>query len=269
MRQAGFVSKDGKADAFRRIGVLALWIVAAALISQIPAAGQSETMPAVPAPADHAARAAADPNSAAYPDPRRWSEDIRAFEQWDSRNSFPSEAVVFVGSSSIRLWPTARAFPGYPVINRGFGGSYMADSVYYADRLILKYKPRAVVVFAGTNDIAGGIPAERVHQDFVRLAEIIHAALPDAKIIYLTQTPTESRWHFWDQMRKTDMLNKDFAAGKDFITFVDTADLFLGPNGRPDATLFVEDKLHLSEKGYEIWNALLTPILNQIYSCEN
>ncbi len=260
MRQAEFVLKDGKAKAYWRIGIITLWVVAAAWIAQVSAAGQSETMPA-----DHTAQAAADPNSAAYPDPQRWSQDMQAFEQWDSKNSFPSEAVVFVGSSSIRLWPTARAFPDCPVINRGFGGSYMADSVYYADRLILKYKPKAVVVFAGTNDITGGIPAVRVHQDFVRLVEIIHAALPDAKIIYLTQTPTESRWRFWEQMRKTDALNKDFAARKDFITFVDTAALFLGPDGRPDATLFEEDKLHLSEKGYEKWNALLAPILKEIY----
>jgi lysophospholipase L1-like esterase len=208
-----------------------------------------------------------EPNGVAYPDPGRWSKDMQTFAEWDSKNSFPSDAVLFVGSSSIRLWPTAEAFGAeYPVINRGFGGSYVADSVHYSETLILKYKPKVVVVFAGTNDVAGKIPAARVHRDFVRLVEIIHAALPETEILCLPITPTQSRWHLQDKMQEVNALNKDFAAERDYVTFVDVASAFFGADGQPDAALFLADQLHLNEKGYEKWNIALAPVLRDKYA---
>ena len=192
---------------------------------------------------------------------------MQTFAEWDSKNSFPTNAVVFVGSSSIRLWSTANAFGGeYPVINRGFGGSYMADSVHYSETLILKYKPRVVVVFAGTNDIAGTIPAAWVHRDFVRLVEIIHTALPKTEIIYLPITPTRSRWHLQNEMEKVNALIEGYAAGKDYLTFVDVVQAFLGSDGLPNPELFVADRLHLNDKGYETWNRALAPVLRERYA---
>lgn len=214
-----------------------------------------------------AADAGKDQNDVQYPDPKRWTGTIRTFEEWDSKNSFPSNAVLFVGSSSIRLWPTAKAFGGeYPVINRGFGGSYMADSVYYINELVLQYSPKVVVVFAGTNDIAGNIPAARVHRDFIALVEAIHKALPQTEIIYMPITPTQSRWHLWSKMQEVDVLNKNFAAGKEFVTFVDVASAFLGTDGQPAPELFVADQLHLSGKGYAKWNTALAPVLRTCYN---
>lgn len=209
--------------------------------------------------------AANEPEGAEYPDPNRWSETIQKFREWDNKNSFPSDAVLFVGSSSIVGWETARAFPEYPVINRGFGGSYMADSVFYFNDVVLKYKPKVVVIFAGTNDIAGKIPAASVHRDFVRLVELIHAALPTTEIIYMPITPTASRWHLWSTVQEVNALNKDFAAGKEFVTFMDVASAFLGADGQPNAELFKDDRLHLNEKGYEKWNSALAPVLRQRY----
>ena len=142
----------------------------------------------------------------------------------------------------------------------------MADSVHYSERLILKYKPKVVVVFAGTNDVAGNIPAAMVHRDFARLVEILHAALPRTEIIYLPITPTQSRWHLWDQMQEVNALNKEFAAGREFVTFVDVATAFLGADGQPEAALFVPDRLHLNEKGYEKWNSALAPVLRDRYA---
>ena len=208
-----------------------------------------------------------EPNGVSYPDPARWSKDMQAFAEWDSKNSFPSDAVLFVGSSSIRLWATAEAFGAeYPVINRGFGGSYMADSVHYSETLILKYKPKVVVIFAGTNDVAGNIPAARVHRDFVRLVEIIHAALPRTEILCLPITPTRSRWHLQDKMQEVNAINKEYAAGRACVTFIDVASVFLGADGLPDAALFMADRLHLNEKGYEKWNTALAPVLRDKYS---
>ena len=208
-----------------------------------------------------------DQNDVKYPDPKRWTDTIRTFEEWDSKNSFPSNAVLFVGSSSIRLWPTAKAFGGqYPVINRGFGGSYMADSVYYINDLVLQYNPKVVVIFAGTNDVAGNIPPALVHRDFIALVDTIHKALPQTEIIYMSITPTQSRWHLWSKMQEVDVLNKNFTAGKEFVTFMDVASSFLGADGQPNAELFNEDRLHLNEKGYEKWNTALAPVLRERYN---
>ena len=201
-----------------------------------------------------------------YPDPERYAKSIDTFQQWDSKNSYPTDAVLFVGSSSIRLWSTAEAFGDeFPVINRGFGGSILADSIHYADRIILKYKPVVVVLFAGTNDVNRGIPPAMVHRDFVRLVEIIHTALPRTEIIYLSITPTRSRWPLWQQMQAVDAGNKAFAATHDAVTFVDLANAFLGEDGLPVKHLFVDDQLHLSPDGYAIWNRVLAPVLRQKY----
>lgn len=208
-----------------------------------------------------------DPNTVQYPDPGRWAKDMEAFAQWDSKNSFPTDAVLFVGSSSIRLWATAKAFGSeYPVINRGFGGSYLADSVHYSQTLILQYKPKVVVIFAGTNDVAGNIPTALVHRDFVRLIEVIHTALPQTEIICLSITPTRSRWHLQDRMQQVNALNKAYAAKEAFVTFLDVSAVFLGADGLPDPELFVADQLHLSEKGYAKWNTALAPILRACYN---
>lgn len=212
-----------------------------------------------------AATPAGQPEDVSYPDPERFAKAIEAFEQWDRKNSYPAGAVLFVGSSSIRMWPTAEAFDDFPVINRGFGGSILADSIHYADRIILKYKPKVVVLFAGTNDINRGIGPEAVHRDFVRLVEIIHTALPRTEIVYLSITPTRSRWPLWQHMQAVDADNKAFAAKHDAVTFVDMADAFLGEDGLPINDLFVDDQLHLSPKGYAVWNRILTPVLRQKY----
>lgn len=107
------------------------------------------------------------------PDPARFAKSpdgdevyIESFEYWDEKNSVPDDAVLFVGSSSIRKWPTSRYFPFVPVINRGFGGSHISDVNYYLDKTVLKYAPRAIVLYAGDNDIASGKSALRVFEDY-------------------------------------------------------------------------------------------------------
>ena len=109
-------------------------------------------------------------------------------------------------------------------------------------------------------------PAARVHRDFVRLVEIIHAALPKTEILYLPITPTQSRWHLQDKMQEVNALTKNFAAERDYVTFVDVVSAFLGADGQPDAALFRADRLHLNEKGYEKWNSALAPVLRDKYA---
>ena len=209
---------------------------------------------------------AAGGSKAGYSDPARWKQDAETFAQWDSKNSFPADAVLFVGSSSIRYWPTAEAFPDLPVINRGFGGSIMADSVYYADPFILKYHPRVVVVYAGDNDCSGGIPPQSVAADFETLADTIHAALPDIEIICLSIKLSDSRKQYWPPMRQVNELYKQYAQAKDYITYVDVDTVLRKEDGSVDPVLYRSDQLHLSEQGYAVWNRLLAPVLHERYT---
>ena len=209
---------------------------------------------------------AAEEKKANYPDPQRWSQDAETFARWDQKNTPPADPIVFVGSSSIRYWLTAEAFPDLPVINRGFGGSYMAESVYYADAFILKYRPKMVVVYAGDNDCAGGIPPERVVDDFKTLADTIHAALPNTEIVCLAVKLSNSRKEFGPVMLKTNELYKQYAETRKYITYVDGNTVLQAEDGSPDSSLFRSDQLHLNEKGYAAWNRLLTPILKQRYA---
>jgi len=191
------------------------------------------------------------------PDPARFTADIAAFEAWDRQNSFPEEAVLFVGSSSIRMWQTAECFPDVPVINRGFGGSHVSDVNHFAKRIVLKYAPRTIVFYAGDNDIADGKTPEQVAGDFASFVEIVQAKLPNTKIIYLPIKPSLARWRLWPQMQVTNALVKRFVDSNDHLGYVDTATPMLGPGGKPRSEIFVEDGLHMNAQGYQIWSDLL------------
>src|SRR5690625_5705320 len=124
------------------------------------------------------------------PDPLRFEKQIEEFRQWDLRNATPDSPVLFVGSSSIRLWRTASAFPDYPVINRGFGGSHLSDVLYYYDDLFGPYEPAVVVFYEGDNDVASGKPADQVLEDYNELISRLLSDHPDTQFIYLPIKPS-------------------------------------------------------------------------------
>ena len=191
------------------------------------------------------------------PDPARFEAEIRAFEAWDRQNSFPKDSVLFVGSSSIRMWQTAESFPDLAVINRGFGGSHASDVNHFAPRIVLKYAPRTIVFYAGDNDLADGKSPQQVAADFERFVELVHAKLPDTEITYLPVKPSLARWKLWPQMQATNALVQAFIDGKERLAYVDTATPMLGADGRPRPELFLEDGLHMNAQGYQIWSDLL------------
>lgn len=194
--------------------------------------------------------------------PERWAGEIDALTAADTTNPPPAGGVVFVGSSSIRLWKTlAEDFPGIATINRGFGGSELADSVFYLDRIVLPYKPRLVVLFAGTNDIWSGKAAGAVAADFRAFRTRLHAALPETKLIYLSINPAPSRARVHDAMHEANALIEADCATDPRCTFVDVATPMLDASGGTRPELFVEDQLHLNADGYAIWKRVLAPYL--------
>lgn len=201
-------------------------------------------------------------NSLATHDSAKWEPEIQKFEQADRASPPPRDGIVFVGSSSIRLWTTlAQDFPGKPVFNRGFGGSQLADSVNFAERIISPYAPKQVVIYAGVNDIHAGKSPEVVFGDFVALVTKIHRELPKARVLFIALSTNPSRWSEVDQVREVNRRAARYCSQHDWLTFVDTFSLMLGPDGKPLPDIFVSDRLHMNARGYAIWREAIAPLL--------
>ncbi|HEY6563428.1 MAG TPA: GDSL-type esterase/lipase family protein, partial [Pirellulaceae bacterium] len=179
------------------------------------------------------ARLSAAPDDGAF-----WEPTIRAFEVEDRESRPPRGGVVFVGSSSIRLWNLARDFPGQPFVNRGFGGSELADSVTFADRIVTPYQPRAVVLYAGDNDLANGKSPHQIHCDFCDFAKRVHRAQPAAVIYFISIKPSPQRWKLFPLAQRTNRRIQETCRHDPLLTFVDVTPLMLGPNGKPRPELY-------------------------------
>ncbi len=201
--------------------------------------------------------------TAATAAPEKWTAAIDALVKNDATTPPPRDAVVFVGSSSIVKWKSlAEDFPGIKTINRGFGGSELADSVFYVERIALPYQPRVVVVYAGDNDLKAGKSPETVAADFQAFRTKIHAALPATRIVFIGIKPSPSRWDIRGKALKANaLIAADCAADKKRLTFVDVWQPMLGPNGEPRPELYVADKLHMTPAGYAVWKPLVAPTL--------
>lgn len=194
----------------------------------------------------------------------RWEGDIRAFEAADRTNRPPPEAALFVGSSSIRLWKTlAQDFPNHTVLNRGFGGSQLSDAVAFAGRIVIPYRPRVVVLYAGDNDLAAGKSPEQVFADFKAFEAKVRAALPEARLGFIAIKPSPSRWPLADKARTTNRLIAEHCRATPGLTFLDVFQPMLGADGRPRTELFIADQLHLNAEGYRLWRGILAPFLDR------
>lgn len=190
----------------------------------------------------------------------RWEKDIAAFEAADQAAPPPKGEILFVGSSTIRLWDLKAAFPDLKTINRGFGGSEMQDTTRYVDRIVVPYNPRIVVVYAGDNDIMG-TPSEQIVIAFERFVRAVHAKLPETKILYIGIKPSLLRWSSVDRVRQANAMIRQFCERDDRLGFVDTDNAMLGWDERPRKELYVADGLHLTPAGYQILNNLVRPFL--------
>jgi lysophospholipase L1-like esterase len=192
-----------------------------------------------------------------------FAKDIAAYEAKDKTSPPPENEIVFVGSSSIRMWKSTEAFPDLKVINRGFGGSQMSDSVKYAERIILPYKPRIVVVFAGGNDINASKTPEQVAEDFRTLAGKIHAALPKTKVYYISLFPNVKRKSQDAQCQKANELVQAFTKTDSRLGYIDTATKMRASDGGPRPELLRDDGLHMNDDGYKIWNEIVGAVLRK------
>ncbi len=201
------------------------------------------------------------------PEVKAWESEIEKFEQLDVTKSYPSDAILFAGSSSIRMWSTiGKDMLPYNVIQRGYGGAKLSDFAVYADRIIYPHPCQAIVIFIA-NDIAGNdddkSPLE-VSQLFRKTLYIIRRKFADTPVFWISITPTPSRWHVWPEIREANELIKEICESHRSTYYIDTEKYFTNANGLPRSELFLEDKLHLNEQGYRIWSGIIKNDLNSV-----
>jgi lysophospholipase L1-like esterase len=199
----------------------------------------------------------------ATPDAPAFEPEIRAFEAADRSRPPAPGGVVFVGSSSIKNWTTVAAdFPNLPVLNRGFGGSTLADVVHYQDRIVLPYRPHLVVLYAGDNDLAQGRTPEQVVADYRAFVARLRSALPATRLAYISIKPSPSRRQFMALARETNQRIRAETAKESLTTYVDVFSPMLNAAGQPRPELFVADSLHMTRAGYLLWRSLLQPVVH-------
>jgi lysophospholipase L1-like esterase len=195
-------------------------------------------------------------------DSSKWEKAIAAFEASDKSMPPPKGAILFIGSSTIVRWKTlAQDYPEHQVINRGFGGSQIADSVNFAERIIIPYAPRAVFLRAGGNDLNAGKSVSQVFEDFQAFVAKIHAKLPATDIFFIGLSPSIKRWQQADKEKELNGLVKNFVADKPHLKYIETYDMVLGEDGKPRKELFVADELHFSEAGNKLLAEKVRPHL--------
>ena len=196
---------------------------------------------------------------------KKWEKQIASFEESDAKTPPKQGGAVFVGSSSIRLWNLEKSFPDVklPLLNRGFGGSQMADTAYFAERLVIKHRPSVVFVYAGDNDIGSKKTTYTILLDYQAFVKQVHAQLPETQIVYIGVKPSIKRWQLIEQVRETNKKIATWSEKNPRLHFMDVDAPMLNAEGQPQADLFREDGLHLNDKGYAVWSKLALPYLMQ------
>lgn len=190
--------------------------------------------------------------AAAPADPfAKWEKEVAAMEAADKVNPPPKGGVLFIGSSSVRMWKTlASDFPYLKVVNRGFGGTQIIDAAHFADRLIFPHQPKAVVLFAGGNDINAKKTPEQVFEDFKTFVKTVRGKLPEAEIYFIGQQPRISRWAQNEKLKRMNALIEGYCKENPKMKYIDTWSMTITPEGGQIPELYVKDMLHFNELGY-------------------
>ena len=184
--------------------------------------------------------------------PAKWEKEVAAIEKRQADKPPEKGGIVFAGSSTIRLWDLGKSFPDWNAINSGFGGSEIRDVTHFADRLVFKHEPRAIVFYAGDNDTKSGRTEEQVLADFQAFVAATHKVLPKTHVYFIAIKPSPSRWELFDVQTRANALVKEFCGTDERLGYIDIVTPLLGKDGKPREELYVKDRLHLSPTGYEV-----------------
>lgn len=203
--------------------------------------------------------------SQSYPD--RFDDQIVEFEEMDQSDGYKPDAIFFTGSSSIRMWSTLEDdMSPMSVVNRGFGGSTIPEVLFYADRLIKPHEPKMIVFYCGDNDLSNDTTtAEDVLQSFKEFDQWLKTNLPDSRLYFISIKPSVKRWQYWPKMHKANQLIANYMIKESRLRFIDVSSAMLDKKGNVKDDLFLEDMLHLNEKGYKGWAKTVKSSLSDTY----
>jgi lysophospholipase L1-like esterase len=188
--------------------------------------------------------------------------EIQEFKKRDSLNPPPKNAILFVGSSSFRMWNNVQEmFPGYTIINRGFGGSSLPDVIRYANDIILPYQPKQVVIYCGENDIASDVSDVEVTERFKTLFNLLRKQMPGLPIVFVSMKPSPSREKYFTVIKQANQMIYNFLWQQSQVGYVDVFSRMLDADGKANRSLFLQDMLHMNQEGYKIWQDAIRPYL--------
>jgi lysophospholipase L1-like esterase len=269
-RAACAVRDDGPTDDGMRVSIARRPLVALVLlmVGALSTAVEANRMPLVTssrliALQTQSNASTADSNADRL-NPAQWEPDIAAFEAADREHPPKTGGVLFIGSSSIRLWTTLQAdFPDVPVLNRGFGGSQIREVTAFSDRIVIPYAPRVIVFYCGPNDITEGRSPEKVASDYKAFVSKVHASVPATRIAFISAAPNPARWHLRREMQQLNQRVRALTAIDHRLDFIDVWTAMLDPHGQPRPELFVDYRLHMNAKGYAIWREIVGKYLHR------
>ena len=200
---------------------------------------------------------------------KKWEDEIKKLEVLDKKETYSNQAVLFIGSSSIRLWKSIEEdLDTYEPIKRGYGGAHYYDIIHFTNRLVSPHKVKAIAIFVA-NDITGkenGINNQTVNRDLspkevLRLVKYVtkeirksHEKVP---VFFIETTPTSKRWKVWDKISKANDLIENYTSKSENLYYINTRSFYIGSDGMPNDSLFVKDKLHLNREGYKLWGKII------------
>ncbi|MDP3312096.1 GDSL-type esterase/lipase family protein [Lutibacter sp.] len=192
-----------------------------------------------------------------------WEKEIKVFDSINNGNPL-QDGILFTGSSSIKFWKNpAKDFKNPKILNRGFGGSQIIDLIENFEEVILKYHPKKIVIYSGDNDVQEGKSAEIVFGDFCTLYGMIKAKLPNTQVYYIAIKPSLNRWGKVLEMKKANTMINEFLNYKQNAFYVDVFSPMIGISGKPEEKWFIEDGLHMTDVGYELWTKILAPYISE------
>ncbi len=197
-------------------------------------------------------------------DPKRFQKEIEILKEKENCFSPDKELLLFTGSSSVRMWDDVQeAFPGHHVINNGFGGSHFSDLIYWYDELIAPFDPEILFIYEGDNDIASDKNPKDVLKEAKQLVDMIKRDKPGTKIVLISPKPSLARWELKKEYLQMNSLLEKLARQNEGVEFADVWEAMVDENGEVYRDIFVDDNLHLNEKGYKIWEQVLSRHVEQ------
>lgn len=201
------------------------------------------------------------------PDPLRFKSEIDQLTSAENVRESGTGGIMFLGSSSIRMWKSLEDdFAGYPVYNLGFGGSHTSDVLYYFQKLVIPFHPSLILFYEGDNDLASGKSPNHVFRDFKEFLKMVNQELPDTRVGFIAVKPSPSRWTLRNEYEKLNHKISSFSQKRDDLTFIDIYSPMIEKYGRPDPSLYLDDSLHMTPKGYDIWEKKIRPFIEKEYS---